>query len=81
MGTEVDTALKGFHDARLSCGCRITFRAGVAGSPVLAVVERKASACPLTFHVEGLAVYDRREALRPSTRPRPTEEEGYEEEG
>ena len=59
MSTEVNTALKGFHHARLSCGCRITFRAGVAGSPVLAVVERKASSCTLTFHVEGLAVYDR----------------------
>ncbi|MDP7470945.1 MAG: hypothetical protein QGI02_01195 [Vicinamibacterales bacterium] len=73
--------LKGFTEARLSCGCRIGFRAGVDGSPVLVMVERKASTCPLTFHVEGLAVYDHREALRPSTRPRLTEEEGYEEEG
>ena len=81
MSTEVTAALKGFDHARLSCGCRITFRAGVAGSPVLAVVERKAGDCPLTFHVEGLAVYDRREALRPPTRPRPSQEEGYEEEG
>ena len=35
----------------------------------------------MMFHVEGLPVYDHREALRPSTRPRPAEEEGYEEEG
>ena len=81
MSTEVNTALKGIHHATLAWGCRNTFRAGGAGSPVLAVVERKARASPLTFHVGGLPVDDRREALRPSTRPRPTEEEGYEEEG
>jgi len=47
----------------------------------MAVVERKASTCPLAIHVEGLAVYDHREALRPPTRLQPAEEEGYEEEG
>ncbi len=81
MGDAADSALKGFSQARLSCGCRLGFRVGVAGSPVLAVIERKAGRCPIPFHVEGLAIYDHREALRPSTRPRPTEEEGYEEEG
>ncbi len=81
MGDTADSALKGFSQARLSCGCRLRFRAGVAGSPVLAVIERKAGRCPIPFHVEELPIYDHREALRPSTRPRPTEEEGYEEEG
>jgi hypothetical protein len=36
--------------------------------------------CALTLHVEGLPIYDYREALRPSTRISPIEEEGYEEE-
>jgi hypothetical protein len=31
--------LKGFTHARLTCGCRITFRDGVEGSPVTVVVE------------------------------------------
>ncbi|MCH2278575.1 MAG: hypothetical protein MK358_06835 [Vicinamibacterales bacterium] len=81
MCAERDTKLPGFSFARLSCGCRLSFRGGVEGSPVMAVVERKASTCPLAFHVEGLAVYDHREALRPPTRLQPAEEEGYEEEG
>lgn len=72
--------LKGFASARLSCGCRIGFREGVVGSPVTVVVDTKASQCSLPLHVRGLPLYDHREALRPSTRPRPTKEEGYEEE-
>ena len=81
MGNAPDPALKGFSLARLACGCRLGFRRGVEGSPVLAVIESKASGCPMTIHVQGLPIYDHREALRPSTRPRLTEEEGYEEEG
>ncbi len=73
--------LKGFVHAELSCGCRVAFREGVEGSPVTVVVDRKSPACALFLHVEGLPVYDSREALRPSTRVRPIEEEGYEEEG
>ena len=33
--------LKGFTHARLACGCRITFREGVEGSPVTVVVYNK----------------------------------------
>ena len=33
--------LKGFTHARLACGCRITFREGVEGSPVTVVVDEK----------------------------------------
>ena len=73
--------LKGFTHARLACGCRIGFRDGVEGSPVTVVVEEKAPACGLLLHVRGLPLFDYREALRPSTRLRPAEEEGYEEEG
>ena len=73
--------LKGFVNADLSCGCRVGFCEGVEGSPVTGVVERKAPGCLLTLHVEGLPIYDYREALRPSTRINPAEEEGYEEEG
>ena len=73
--------LKGFTHARLACGCRITFREGVEGSPVTVVVEQKSSSCPQTLHVSGLPLYDYREALRPSTRLGPREEEEYEEEG
>lgn len=73
--------LKGFVHAELACGCRLAFREGVEGSPVTVVVDRKAPGCTLLLHVQGLPVYDYREALRPSTRISPMEEEGYEEEG
>ena len=73
--------LKGFVHAELSCGCRVAFREGVEGSPVTVLVDRKSPSCALSLHVEGLPVYDYREALRPSTRDSPIEEEGYEEEG
>jgi hypothetical protein len=73
--------LKGFTHARLACGCRITFREGVEGSPVTVVIDQKAPACPLTIHVRDLPLYDYREALRAPTRVGPPEEEEYEEEG
>ena len=72
--------LKGFTHARLSCGCRITFREGVEGSPVTVVVDEKAPGCPMLLHVRDLPVYDYRESLRPSTRLGLPEEEEYEEE-
>lgn len=75
------TMLKGFAHARLSCGCRLRFRDGVAGSPVTVVIDRKASGCRLALHVQGMPVYDCREALRPSTRISPPAEGEYEEEG
>jgi len=73
--------LKGFTHARLACGCRVAFRDGVEGSPVTVIVDEKAAACSLTIHVAGLPLYDYREALRPSTRLGPAEEEEFEEEG
>ena len=45
------------------------------------VVDKKASGCHLSLHVQGLPVYDYREALRPSTRISPPAEGEYEEEG
>jgi hypothetical protein len=54
--------------ARLACGCRVSFRSGVEGSPVTVIVDRKADGCLISAHVGGLPVYDHREALRPSTR-------------
>jgi hypothetical protein len=76
-----EAMLKGFTHARLACGCRITFREGVEGSPVTVVVSEKSPGCPLTLHVQDLPLFDHREALRPSTRLGPAEEEEYEEEG
>ena len=73
--------LKGFMHARLACGCRITFREGVEGSPVVVVVADRSPQCASTLHVAGLPVFDTRESLRPSTRLGPPEEEEYEEEG
>ncbi len=73
--------LKGFTDARLACGCRISFRDGVDGSPVTVVVTEKAPGCAITLHVRNLPVYDFREALRPPTRFLPAPEGEYEEEG
>ena len=73
--------LKGFSNARLACGCRITFREGVEGSPVMVVVADKSPQCASTLHVAGLPLFDTRESLRPSTRLGPPEEEEYEEEG
>jgi len=73
--------LKGFTHARLACGCRLVFRAGVEGSPVTVVVDEKAATCPISRHVRDLPIYDYRESLRPSTRLGPPEEEEFEEEG
>lgn len=72
--------LKGFEHARLACGCRLAFREGLAGSPVLVVLEAKSIGCMNSRHVSGLPLYDYREALRPSTRLGPPEEEEFEEE-
>jgi len=66
-------------DARLACGCRLGFRAGVDGSPVTVVLETKSEGCTLSIHVAGLPIFDRREALRPSTRVGPLPERDYEE--
>ncbi len=71
--------LKGFTHARLACGCRISFRDGVEGSPVTVVIDEKAATCALTLHVRDLPLFDYREALRPSTRLVPSNEEEYEE--
>ncbi len=73
--------LKGFTAARLACGCRLSFREGTAGSPVLVVLADKAPGCVNHCHVAGLPLYDYREALRPSTRLGPLEEGEFEEEG
>jgi len=73
--------LKGFKSGVLSCGCRFSFRTGVVGSPVIVVIAQKAAWCRLTLHVEGLPVYDFREALRPSNRISLSVEGEYEEEG
>jgi hypothetical protein len=73
--------LKGFSQARLACGCRLVFRAGVEGSPITVVVDEKAPTCAIALHVRDLPIYDYREALRPSTRLGPPEEEEFEEEG
>lgn len=59
----------------------MAFREGVEGSPVTVLVDRKSPSCVLSLHVQGLPVYDYREALRPSTRISSIEEESYEEEG
>ena len=73
--------LKGFTHARLACGCRLTFREGVEGSPVTVVIDEKGVHCAMSLHVRDLPIYDFREALRPPTRTLPLEEEEYEEEG
>jgi hypothetical protein len=72
--------LKGFEHARLACGCRLAFREGSSGSPVLVVLDSKSTGCVNPRHVSGLPLYDYREALRPSTRLGPPEEEEFEEE-
>ena len=72
--------LKGFPHARLACGCRLSFRDGSSGSPVLVVLDTKSTGCVNPRHVSGLPLYDYREALRPSTRLGFIEEEEFEEE-
>jgi hypothetical protein len=66
---------------RLACGCALAFRAGVEGSPVTVVIDRKSDRCTLSIHVAGLPVFDHREALRPATRAIPTTQPDFEEEG
>jgi hypothetical protein len=72
--------MKGFTHARLACGCRLTFREGTSGSPVLVMLETKAAGCTNPRHVSGLPLFDCRESLRPSTRLGPPGEEEFEEE-
>ncbi len=67
--------MKGFASARLSCGCGIGFREGTVGSPVTVVLAAKSAGCVNPLHVRDLPLYDYREALRPSTRLGPLEEE------
>ncbi len=64
--------------ARLACGCEVSFRKGVEGSPVTVVVQRKSPACHMSIHVDGLPVFDHREALRPANRPLPPVQSDYE---
>jgi hypothetical protein len=71
--------LKGFTHARLACGCRLAFREGSAGSPVLVMLDQKSTGCVNPRHVAGLPLFDYREALRPSTRISFIEEEFEEE--
>jgi hypothetical protein len=72
--------MKGFTQARLSCGCRVVFRDGVEGSRFTVVVDEKAPGCQVRLHVRNLPIFDYREALRPSTRIGPAEHEDFEEE-
>ncbi|HEX5069309.1 MAG TPA: hypothetical protein VFV78_03765 [Vicinamibacterales bacterium] len=71
--------------AQLACGCRVTFkdadpRVGERpGSPVTVILSRKAETCTLALHVAGMAIYDHRSALRPSTRLAPQVQPDYEE--
>jgi hypothetical protein len=46
---------------------------------VLVVLDAKSTGCVNPRHVAGLPLYDYREALRPSTRFYPAEEEEFEE--
>lgn len=72
--------LKGFTHARLACGCRLSFREGIPGSPVTVVVDQPAPGCINPLHVKDLPLYDYREALRPSTRLGPILDADFEEE-
>jgi hypothetical protein len=65
--------------ATLACGCDLSFRDGVEGSPVTVVVRSKSASCGVASHVAGLPVYDHREALRPSTRHLPPNQADWEE--
>jgi hypothetical protein len=67
--------------ARLACGCRVGFRAGVEGSPVTVVIAQKAAGCTVANHVTSLPLYDHREALRPSSRLGVRIQPDFEEEG
>jgi hypothetical protein len=73
--------LKGFTHATLACGCRVSFREGVEGSPVTVFVDQKSHVCTVPLHTRGVPLFDYREALRPSTRLGPPGEEEFEEEG
>jgi hypothetical protein len=71
--------------AHLACGCRVVFRDATPkpgarpGSPITVILEHKAPTCTLALHVAGMAIYDHRSALRPSTRLAPQIQPDYEE--
>ena len=64
--------------ARLAYGCRVGFQEAKPGSPVTVVIERKSETCTLALHVGGMALYDHRSAIRPSTRLSPPLQPDYE---
>jgi hypothetical protein len=71
--------MKDSFAARLACGCQLSFRSGVEGSPITVVLQTKAAGCTVPIHVAGLPIFDHREALRPSTRFAPPIHSDYEE--
>ena len=75
---EKTEAVAGPAGAVLACGCRAVFQPGSDDSPLLVVIDRKSESCGLSLHVAGLPVYDRRAAMRPSTRVGPPLQPDYE---
>lgn len=77
--------MKPVTTAQLACGCRVRFEdaaptsGGRPGSPITVFLDRKADTCTLSLHVAGMALYDHRSALRPSTRLAPQVQPDYEE--
>jgi len=71
--------------AQLACGCRVRFQEAPPkpgerpASPITVILDRKAETCTLSLHVAGMAMYDHRSALRPSTRLAPQVQPDYEE--
>ena len=68
----------GKFTARLACGCQVGFHEAKPGVPVTGFIERKSETCTLAIHVGGMALYDHRSALRPSTRFTPPLQPDYE---
>ncbi len=68
---EEAVSLKGFTHARLSCGCRLTFREGIEGSRVVVVIDRKSPGCAISLHVQDAPLY------RPSRSASPVDASGF----
>jgi hypothetical protein len=55
-------------NARLACGCRVTVRDAVPGTPLTVMLDRKADTCTMAIHVGGMPLFDHRLAMRAPTR-------------
>jgi hypothetical protein len=70
--------MKPLANARLACGCRLSFQGGHPEGQATVVLDRKSETCTISIHVGGMVLYDHHPAMRPITRMPPPPQADYE---